>query len=113
MKRALNQLTLVVDDFIVLGRTVVTSIVVVGLDVEVMTVINGFIVVGDQGFFRGKLLLYADLTPLLAAQPCLCLYSPFVQLPFFTMQHPFQLGSHETELQPDTLLLRKVSISIM
>ena len=113
MKRALNQLTLVVDDFIVLGRTVVTSIVVVGLDVEVMTVINGFIVVGDQGFFRGKLLLYADLTPLLAAQPFLCLYSLFVQLPFFTMQHPFQLGSHETELQPDTLLLRKVSISIM
>ena len=57
MKKALNQLTLVVEDFIVLRRTVVTSIVVVGLDVEVMTVINGFIVVGDQGFLR----LYTSL----------------------------------------------------
>ena len=104
---------MILEDLVFVGTTVVTSTVVVGLDVEVITVINGFIVVGDQGFFRGKLLLYADLTPLLAAQPCLCLYSPFEQLLCFTMQHPFQLGNHETELQPNTLLLGKISISIM
>ena len=92
-------------------NSVVVAIVVVGLDVDVRSVVNpygasvvGFFTISSLGF-GGNLLWKADIIPLYNQLPLFDLSLASVQFLCFTMQQFAQPGVHVKELHPCKLSL--------